>query len=165
MRQPGKNNRQRGRGRRNGNGQINRNTTLDSNGPDVRLRGNALQLHEKYVSLGNDASAAGERIAAEAYFQYADHYFRIHSAVIASSEERRKDCAEMNGHANGHGQAEFQPETQAEAKSGNDVDTTADNPDEEAEAKQVKPRKSASAKRASAEEDTGDEPGEVEAAS
>ena len=165
MRQPGKNNRQRGRGRRNGNGQINRNTTLDSNGPDVRLRGNALQLHEKYVSLGNDASAAGERIAAEAYFQYADHYFRIHSAVIASSEERRKDGAEMNGHANGYGQAEFQPETQAEAKSGNDEDTTADNPDEEAEAKQVKPRKSASAKRASAEENTGDEPGEVEAAS
>ena len=66
MRQPGKNNRQRGRGRRNGNGNINRNTTLDSNGPDVRLRGNAFQLYEKYVSLANDASAAGERISAEA---------------------------------------------------------------------------------------------------
>jgi hypothetical protein len=90
MRQNGKNNRQRGRGRRNGNGQINRNTTLDSNGPEVRLRGNAQQLYEKYVALGNDASAAGERIQAEAYFQYADHYFRVHSAVIAASEERRE---------------------------------------------------------------------------
>ena len=90
MRQNGKNNRQRGRGRRNGNGQINRNTTLDSNGPDVRLRGNAQQLHEKYVTLGNDASAAGERIQAEAYYQHADHYFRVHSARLAASEERRE---------------------------------------------------------------------------
>lgn len=90
MRQTGKNNRQRGRGRRNGNGQINRNTTLDSNGPDVRLRGNAQQLNEKYVALGNDASAAGERIQAEAYYQHADHYFRVHSAILAASEERRE---------------------------------------------------------------------------
>ncbi len=90
MRQNGKNNRQRGRGRRNNNGQINRNTTLDSNGPDVRLRGNAQQLYEKYVSLANDASAAGERIQAEAYYQYADHYFRVHSTIVAASEERRE---------------------------------------------------------------------------
>lgn len=92
MRQPGKNNRQRGRGRRNGHngGQINRNTTIDSNGPDVRLRGNAQQLHEKYIALANDASAAGERIQAEAYFQFADHYFRINAAIIAAAEERRE---------------------------------------------------------------------------
>ena len=98
MRQPGKNNRQRGRGRRNGNGNINRNTTLDSNGPDVRLRGNAFQLYEKYVSLANDASAAGERISAEAYFQHADHYYRVHSAIIAATEERRTNFA--NGQNN-----------------------------------------------------------------
>lgn len=94
MRQPGKNNRQRGRGRRNGNGQINRNTTLDSNGPDVRPRGNAFQLYEKYVSLGNDASASGERISAEAYYQHADHYFRVHSAIVSAHEERRGGQAE-----------------------------------------------------------------------
>jgi len=91
MRQTGKNNRQRGRGRRNGHngGQINRNTTIDSNGPDVRIRGNAQQLHEKYIALANDASAAGERIQAEAYFQFADHYFRVNAAIIAAAEERR----------------------------------------------------------------------------
>ena len=91
MRQTGKNNRQRGRGRRNGHngGQINRNTTIDSNGPDVRIRGNAQQLHEKYIALANDASAAGERIQAEAYFQFADHYFRVNAAIIAAVEERR----------------------------------------------------------------------------
>ena len=92
MRQSGKNTRQRGRGgRRNNNfGQINRNTTLDSNGPDVRLRGNAQQLHEKYTSLANESSAAGERIMAEAYYQYADHYFRVHSTIMANTEDRRQ---------------------------------------------------------------------------
>jgi hypothetical protein len=92
MRQSGKNTRQRGRGgRRNNNfGQINRNTTLDSNGPDVRLRGNAQQLHEKYTSLANESSAAGERIMAEAYYQYADHYFRVHSTIVANTEDRRQ---------------------------------------------------------------------------
>jgi hypothetical protein len=92
MRQSGKNTRQRGRGgRRNSNfGQINRNTTLDSNGPDVRLRGNAQQLHEKYTSLANESSAAGERIMAEAYYQYADHYFRVHSTIVANTEDRRQ---------------------------------------------------------------------------
>ena len=98
MRQPGKNNRQRGRGRRNGHsgGQINRNTTIDSNGPEVRLRGNAQQLHEKYIALANDASAAGERIQAEAYFQFADHYFRVNSAIVAAAEERRDRHQENN---------------------------------------------------------------------
>ncbi len=91
MRQNGKNNRSRGRGRRpGGSGQINRNTTIDSNGPDVRLRGNASQLQEKYTTLGNDASAAGERISAEAYYQYADHYFRVNSAIVLTAEERRE---------------------------------------------------------------------------
>ena len=98
MRQPGKNNRQRGRGRRNGhnNGQINRNTTIDSNGPDVRLRGNAQQLHEKYIALANDASAAGERIQAEAYFQFADHYFRVNAAIMAAAEERQNRHQDQN---------------------------------------------------------------------
>ena len=110
MRQPGKNNRQRGRGRRNGNGQINRNTTLDSNGPDVRLRGNAFQLYEKYVSLGNDASASGERISAEGYFQHADHYFRVHSAIVSAHEERRGGHAENSAESN----AEAGPENGSE---------------------------------------------------
>ena len=114
MRQPGKNNRQRGRGRRNGNGQINRNTTLDSNGPDVRLRGNAFQLYEKYVSLGNDASASGERISAEAYFQHADHYFRVHSAIVSAHEERRGGHAENSAESN----AEAGPENGSENGSG-----------------------------------------------
>ncbi len=85
--------RSRGRGRRNSNhGQtnFNRNTTFDSNGPEGRLRGNALQLFEKYTALAHDANAAGERISAEALAQFADHYYRIHQTVLQSAEQHRR---------------------------------------------------------------------------
>lgn len=53
--------------------------TFDSNGPDGRVRGNARQVYEKYLTLARDASSAGDRVAAEAYYQHAEHYFRIMS--------------------------------------------------------------------------------------
>ena len=54
-----------------------RSQTFDSNGPDVRVRGNAHQVYEKYLALARDASSSGDRIAAEGYFQFAEHYFRV----------------------------------------------------------------------------------------
>jgi hypothetical protein len=51
--------------------------TFDSNGPDVRIRGNAFQITEKYMTLARDASSAGDRILAESYFQHAEHYQRM----------------------------------------------------------------------------------------
>src|SRR3954468_19714886 len=87
------NNRQRSRGGRNGGGggggghhhkqnhnpnrPPNRNQIFDSSGPDVRVRGNAHQVFDKYQALAREAAASGDRIAAEAYWQYADHYFRV----------------------------------------------------------------------------------------
>jgi len=85
--------RSRGRGRRNGgHNQVNfnRNTTFDSNGPEGRLRGNAQQLFEKYTALAHDANAAGERISAEAFAQFADHYYRIHQSIVQAAEQQRK---------------------------------------------------------------------------
>ena len=86
--------RARGRGRRSGghNHQVNfnRNTTFDSNGPEGRLRGNAQQLFEKYTALAHDANAAGERISAEAFTQFADHYYRIHQSILQTAEQQRK---------------------------------------------------------------------------
>ena len=85
--------RARGRGRRNGgHNQVNfnRNTTFDSNGPEGRLRGNAQQLFEKYTALAYDANAAGERISAEAFTQFADHYYRIHQSILQNAEQHRK---------------------------------------------------------------------------
>ena len=94
MRQPQNAKRGRGRGRRgNGNNHHNhvpnRNTSYESNGPDVKLRGNAQQLHEKYMALAHDAASAGERISAEAYTQFADHYFRIHQAAVGVADTKR----------------------------------------------------------------------------
>ncbi len=57
-----------------------RHQTFDSNGPDIRVRGNAYQVFEKYQALARDASLAGDRVAAENYYQHAEHYYRIISA-------------------------------------------------------------------------------------
>jgi hypothetical protein len=59
----------------------NRNQTFDSNGPEVRIRGNAYQVHEKYLTLARDASAAGDRVMSENYLQHAEHYYRIINAM------------------------------------------------------------------------------------
>lgn len=61
----------------NGGIPLNRNHVFDSNGPEVRVRGTAQQLYEKYQQLGRDATSTGDRVAAEGYFQHAEHYFRI----------------------------------------------------------------------------------------
>ncbi|MBU6235873.1 MAG: DUF4167 domain-containing protein [Alphaproteobacteria bacterium] len=50
---------------------------FDSNGPDVRIRGTAWQVHEKYLALAKDAAATGDVIMAENYMQHAEHYQRI----------------------------------------------------------------------------------------
>ena len=95
MRQPQNAKRGRSRGRRgnhnNGHNYVpNRNTSYESNGPDVKLRGNAQQLHEKYMALAHDASTSGERIPAEAFTQFADHYFRLHQAAVGVAETKRQ---------------------------------------------------------------------------
>lgn len=70
----------RGRGNNNNGRKQNvplRLQTMDSSGPNGKLRGNAYQLHEKYLGLARDAYSSGDRIAAENFFQHAEHYFRI----------------------------------------------------------------------------------------
>jgi Domain of unknown function (DUF4167) len=56
----------------------------ESNGPDVKIRGNPSHIAEKYIQLARDAQASGDPIAAENYYQHAEHYFR----VIASAQEQ-----------------------------------------------------------------------------
>ena len=64
-----------------GNVPLNRNHVFDSNGPEIRIRGTAQQLFEKYLQLGRDATSGGDRVTAEAFFQHAEHYFRILNAM------------------------------------------------------------------------------------
>lgn len=60
-----------------GNGMPNRAQVFDSNGPDVRIRGTAYQIQEKYMALAKDAASLGDQVLAESYLQHAEHYQRI----------------------------------------------------------------------------------------
>ena len=71
----------RGRNQRRRQGGNNPNRALDSNGPDVRIRGTANQIYDKYQTLARDASSAGDRVKAENYLQHAEHYFRMIRAM------------------------------------------------------------------------------------
>ena len=57
-----------------------RTQTFDSNGPNVKIRGNAYQVFERYVALAREAATSGDRIAAENLYQHAEHYFRVANA-------------------------------------------------------------------------------------
>src|SRR5919112_5950400 len=85
---PGQNRRMRGRNRNNGNKGPNPLTkSYESNGPDVKIRGTAQHIAEKYSQLARDAQSSGDPVAAENYFQHAEHYFRI----IAAAQEQLRE--------------------------------------------------------------------------
>ena len=83
------------------NGNINKNTVIESSGPDGRQRGSVAQLNEKYTSLASDASSSDDRILAESFLQFADHYYRLQKEIelnIENKEARMK--AELNSAPN-----------------------------------------------------------------
>lgn len=80
MRQGQQGRRGRGRGRKVQN-PLSRN--YESNGPDVKIRGTATHIAEKYSALARDAQASGDVITAENYLQHAEHYNRIIMAAQA----------------------------------------------------------------------------------
>src|SRR5690606_32598886 len=81
------NRRMRGRNRNNNKGPNPLTRTYESNGPDVKIRGTAQHIAEKYSQLARDAQASGDPVAAENYFQHAEHYFRI----IAAAQEQLRE--------------------------------------------------------------------------
>ena len=83
-----------------GNVPLNRNHVFDSSGPDIRIRGTAQQLFEKYLQLGRDATSGGDRVLAEGYFQHAEHYFRILNAMNQAAQQ---------GQPNGQQQGQRRP--------------------------------------------------------
>ncbi|KQU81728.1 hypothetical protein ASD00_34790 [Ensifer sp. Root31] len=100
---PGQQNK-RGRGRNNNNNNNNNNSgnnnnhnrkgsnpltrTYDSSGPDVKIRGTAQHIAEKYSALARDAQSSGDRVIAENYLQHAEHYNRIIAAAQAQMQDR-----------------------------------------------------------------------------
>ena len=91
-----KRNRNRNQNRRNGHGSSSKSTNIDSSGPDVRVRGSAIQVNEKYMALANDASMSGDRIKAESLFQYADHYYRVYMLANGGVDPRKTSVEENN---------------------------------------------------------------------
>ena len=78
---PGTNGRRpRGRPNRKQHGGHSRPNNFDSSGPEGRVRGNAHQVYERYIAMARDAVSASDRVAAETYYQYAEHYFRVLNA-------------------------------------------------------------------------------------
>ncbi len=64
-----------------------KNQGYESNGPEVKVRGTAQQVLEKYLSLARDASSSGDRVNAESYLQHAEHYYRVLGAAQAQDQE------------------------------------------------------------------------------
>ena len=91
--------RQRGHNRRNYNN-INKNTVLESYGPLSHIRGNAYQLIEKYTSLASDASSNDDKVLAEAYLQFADHYYRLNKEIEVTLEAKMALNVEANKNVN-----------------------------------------------------------------
>ena len=96
---------------------LNRNHVFDSNGPEQRVRGTAQQLQEKYQQMGRDATTSGDRVMAESYFQYAEHYFRI---IAAMNQAQSHHAGQYNGQASNQasGQSANQPAGQANQQNG-----------------------------------------------
>lgn len=108
-----------------GNVPLNRNHVFDSQGPDLRLRGTAQQLFERYLQLGRDATSGGDRVMAESYFQYAEHYFRILGAMQAAQQSQQGGQGyghQPNGSPNGpgahNGHRRFQDDTPGDGQGG-----------------------------------------------
>jgi hypothetical protein len=80
----GQNKRMRGRNRKSQNPMT---RVFESNGPDVKIRGTPSHIAEKYLQLARDAQTSGDPVAAENYFQHAEHYFRL---IAAAQEQFRQ---------------------------------------------------------------------------
>jgi hypothetical protein len=91
MRQGQQNRRGRGRGRK-GQNPLSRN--YESNGPDVKIRGTAQHVAEKYLALARDAIGSGDLVLGENYLQHAEHYNRI---IMAAQAQMQASYEQTNG--------------------------------------------------------------------
>jgi len=115
---------QRKRRRRSGgnnNNNPNPNRHYESNGPDVRIRGSAQQILDKYLQYARDAQTSGDRVKAEALFQHAEHYARI-VAVF----EKQKEEARLEREAREAAKAEERAQREAERAEAAQDDSDAD---------------------------------------
>jgi hypothetical protein len=123
MKQQGSNNRRsrsRGGGKRSsgGGGGGGRNS-FESNGPDVKIRGSAQQVQEKYLTLARDASSSGDWVSAEAYYQYAEHYHRISNTDGGKGQGQGQSQGQKQNQGGGNTKTQ-EPRVAQNASSGSD---------------------------------------------
>src|SRR6202008_2499812 len=91
---PGQNKRMRGRPNNNRKGPNPLTRSYESNGPDVKVRGTAAHVADKYMTLARDAQSSGDTVAAENYLQHAEHYYRIVMAAQAQFQQSQPQFRE-----------------------------------------------------------------------
>jgi len=130
-----------GGGGGNNGGGFNPNRTYDSSGPEVKIRGSASHVYEKYLQLARDANSSGDRVMAENYLQHAEHYYRIMAAAAAQQAQYQAQQAAMNAQHGGqqpqNGQPQNgmpQPQNGGSGASFSLTDNSAEEEGEEAEA-------------------------------
>ena len=96
-------NRSRGRNNNNRRGGPSRGSNFESNGPEVKVRGSAQQVLDKYLQLARDAQSSGDRINAEGYLQYAEHYYRIINSDSNLSTNPNQNTNQNHSHGQNTG--------------------------------------------------------------
>src|ERR1700678_1194 len=107
----GQNSNKRMRNRNNNNNNNNSNNNrrgqnpmtrvFESNGPDIKIRGTASHVAEKYVQLARDARSSGDPVAAENYYQHAEHYFRLIAAAQENLRQNQPSYYQQPGQPSG----------------------------------------------------------------
>jgi hypothetical protein len=100
-----------GGGGNGGGGGFNPNRTFDSSGPEIKVRGSASHVYEKYLQMARDANSGGDRVMAENYLQHAEHYYRIMAAQQAQAAQHQAQQAAQNPRPVG---ADGQPQPQSQ---------------------------------------------------
>ena len=137
---------QRKRRRRSGgnnNNNPNPNRHYESNGPDVRIRGSAQQILDKYLQYARDAQTAGDRVKAEALFQHAEHYARIVAVFEKQKEEARlereaRDAQRAEERAQRDAERAAQSDSDGETAEDDNADTGVDTVDAETASEDAK---------------------------
>ena len=82
---------------------------FDSNGPDIKIRGTANHIFDRYCQLARDANSSGDRVGAENYLQHAEHYFRIMLAngLLQQQQQPRPQGNGQQPNQNGNGQQAY----------------------------------------------------------
>lgn len=115
----------------NGGGGFNPNRTFDSSGPEIKVRGSASHIYEKYLQLARDANSSGDRVMAENYLQHAEHYYRI---VAAQQAQLAQQQAQQAAQRPADGQPQPQPQNGGSAPSFSLAEGANEEEGEEAEA-------------------------------